>query len=68
MYWRTVLFFRVGNVSSVVRRKEMDIRAGVFKKIGRARRIPEKLAQYDDEFMVFTTYLYECLSWHYVYY
>ena len=53
MYWRTVLFFRFGNVSSVIQRKEMDIMAGLFKKNGRARRIPEKLAQYDDEYLLY---------------
>ena len=53
MYWRTVLFFRFGNVSSVIQRKEMGIMAGLFKKNGRARRIPEKLAQYDDEYLLY---------------
>lgn len=27
--------------------------AGLFKKNGRARRIPEKLAQYDDEYLLY---------------
>ena len=27
--------------------------AGLFKQIGRARRIPEKLAQYDDEYLLY---------------
>lgn len=27
--------------------------AGLFNKIGRARRIPEKLAQYDDEYLLY---------------
>ena len=27
--------------------------AGLFKKIGRTRRIPEKLAQYDDEYLLY---------------
>ena len=53
MYWRTVLFFRFWNVSSVIQRKEMGIMAGLIKKNGRARRIPEKLAQYDDEYLLY---------------
>ena len=28
--------------------------AGLFNKIGRARRIPEKLAQYDDEYLLYS--------------
>ena len=41
------------NVFTVVQRKEMDIMAGLFNKIGRARRIPKKLAQYDDEYLLY---------------
>ena len=41
------------NVSAVVWRKEMELMAGLFKKIGRARRIPEELAQYDDEHLLY---------------
>ena len=32
--------------------------AGLFKKNGRARRIPEKLAQYDDEYLLYCCLLY----------
>ena len=31
--------------------------AGLFKKNGRARRIPEKLAQYDDEYLLYPIYI-----------